>query len=310
MLHQNRYENGVTGINLGEFIKKSRCAKEMTQIELAAGICTQPTISNLENMSTIPTLRVLLSIADKLNLDIVELLEYLPRSEDICNTLQHAKNLLWQLNYAKVKWLLVEKIDRKKLLGNEMKEYHYYMGKAILKGEKNYTDAIHHFNLGLQKQMGTNPSTVDILIFNAMGTAYLMGHKLNKAEFYFEKVLDQLREIRNQNNHGVSLTLNEYVDIYCSTAYYYSFVGNYKKAIELYSIGISLQRNNCNIHGMESMYYEKGINLVKIKKLKEAKKEFFIALGLCEINKNEELIGIILRDSQNSGLGRIVYERK
>ncbi len=42
----------------------------MTQKELAEGICTQATISNIEKAGKVPAITLLLAIADRLDIDI------------------------------------------------------------------------------------------------------------------------------------------------------------------------------------------------------------------------------------------------
>ncbi|MBC9789459.1 helix-turn-helix transcriptional regulator, partial [Carnobacterium maltaromaticum] len=45
---------------IGEAIKKKRLVGGLTQAELAEGICTQATISNLESKGSLPTTSILL----------------------------------------------------------------------------------------------------------------------------------------------------------------------------------------------------------------------------------------------------------
>ncbi|CCO13055.2 helix-turn-helix family protein [Carnobacterium maltaromaticum LMA28] len=53
---------------LGDVIKEKRLAKGLKQGELAEGICTQATISNLENKSGMPNLPILIAIANRLDI--------------------------------------------------------------------------------------------------------------------------------------------------------------------------------------------------------------------------------------------------
>ncbi|WP_233637871.1 helix-turn-helix transcriptional regulator [Carnobacterium maltaromaticum] len=61
---------------IGEAIKKKRLVGGLTQAELAEGICTQATISNLESKGSLPTTSILLKITDKLNIEFNEIYEY------------------------------------------------------------------------------------------------------------------------------------------------------------------------------------------------------------------------------------------
>ena len=65
----------MTG-QIGAKIKSKRLAKKLTQAELAADICTQATISNLENKDRLPTISVLLKITDRLDMEFSEVYAY------------------------------------------------------------------------------------------------------------------------------------------------------------------------------------------------------------------------------------------
>lgn len=56
---------------IGDVVKEARKAKRMTQKELANGICTQATVSNLENNNSVPAVRTLLAIGERLKIDFL-----------------------------------------------------------------------------------------------------------------------------------------------------------------------------------------------------------------------------------------------
>lgn len=58
--------------SLGDAIKSGRLKRNMTQQELAEGICTQATISNIEKSGKLPAINLLLAIADRLDIEIEE----------------------------------------------------------------------------------------------------------------------------------------------------------------------------------------------------------------------------------------------
>lgn len=59
--------------HFGQKVKETRIVKGVTQKGLAEGICTQATISNLENGSSFPGLGTLLAIASRLDIDFSEI---------------------------------------------------------------------------------------------------------------------------------------------------------------------------------------------------------------------------------------------
>lgn len=81
-------------LKLGDAIKEARIKKNLTQSDLAEGICTQATISNLEHNTSIPTVETLRSIAAKLMLNFNDLVAYYPARSGNIDILMESKKLL------------------------------------------------------------------------------------------------------------------------------------------------------------------------------------------------------------------------
>lgn len=87
-------------IQIGAIIKSKHLAKKLTQAELALNICTQATISKLENKGTLPTISILLKITDRLDIEFSEIYTYTSGKsasysaiysevQDLCRLLKH-----------------------------------------------------------------------------------------------------------------------------------------------------------------------------------------------------------------------------
>lgn len=78
---------------IGDIIKRKRLANKLTQEELAADICTQASISNLENKGSLPTISILLKIIDRLGMEFSEVYAYTSgKSSDHGHILEKFKN--------------------------------------------------------------------------------------------------------------------------------------------------------------------------------------------------------------------------
>ncbi|WP_413517947.1 helix-turn-helix domain-containing protein [Carnobacterium maltaromaticum] len=295
---------------IGDVVKEARKAKRMTQKELANGICTQATVSNLENNNSVPAVRTLLAIGERLKIDFSDLSEYLPVSENGHRELFYqVKELFKKLKYKEAKDLLLKKIKVKDLTESiDVKEYNYYMGMASLMGDQNFSDAHYHFNLSMQASTNKNVDILDSLTTNGIAVAYFMANELDKSKYYFEKSLAQLEEIRKADVQFSDVA--ESIKIYYNSAKYYSAVKNYTKAIELCSAGIKLQKEDGSIHGLELLLYEKGINLCKQGKIEDAGHVFYLAVALCELNDRKDLIQTIKKDSQEYKIESLVFSYK
>lgn len=97
---------------IGNKIRKYRLEKNMTQSQLADGICTQATISNLENNSSLPSIANLLLIAERLSIKHTDLYEaILVNSSGYIDTFNKVKSLQREDNYIEANQLLKKAID-------------------------------------------------------------------------------------------------------------------------------------------------------------------------------------------------------
>ena len=87
---------------------------------------------------------------------------------------QYIKEFLQKKEYVKVKELLSENADNIELIGNEAKEYHYYLGMVALFGEGNIQEAVYQFNLSLQEDSNNKFGMIEVFTINCIGMVYLI----------------------------------------------------------------------------------------------------------------------------------------
>ncbi len=98
-----------------------------SQSELAENICTQGTISNIENAITLPSTYILKEIANKLNIDIVDLVFI--DHDPIEKILGKVSKLTAIGEHEKAYYELVNCIKVKDIEKNSLtKKYYYYLG--------------------------------------------------------------------------------------------------------------------------------------------------------------------------------------
>lgn len=84
---------------------------------------------------------------------------------------------------------------------------------------------------------------------------------------------------------------------------------DYAEANSLYNKASFLQKNEIKLFEVDTIYYERGVNFAKMGDFVQAKKMFFIGLGLAEINTNKVLINQILDTAKKFKLDPIQYEK-
>lgn len=294
-------------MDLGTFMKSARKSKGFKQKDLAEGICTQATISNLEKNTGLPSIQTLVALSDRLSIDFSMLVEYLPNKNSKIELFQVAKEFLRKQDYVELKKVVTKTIKPNELTTNEVKEYRYFAGMVALYGEKNFNEALYQFNVGLHEGYNNKTRMIETLTLNGIGMAYFLNKEVEKAEIYIKKAVSQLDEMTSGNLQLGDL--NEGVLIYSTTASYYSYMKDYKKANNLYMKAINLQKRVSVLFGVDKIYYERGVNLAKMGDLTQAKKMFFIGLGIAEMNANNLLIDEILEAAKSFGFESIQYEK-
>lgn len=294
-------------MNLGDKIKKARLEQGLKQTELASGICTQATISNLENNTSIPTLVILFQIGTRLNLELSELSEY--AIEQISPTVVVFKQVQALRSQFKLKEacdLLKDQLKFEDLKTNqEKKQYYYYLGITSLLGYNEISDAQYNFQLGLNLETDKQREFLDILLTNGIGLAYFMNSEEDKALTYFEKSMVELDQFVNQTN-----SLRESIEImklYYTSAKFYSAIKQYAKALNLCDLGIALQKREHANYDLDRLYYEKAFNLVHLGELQGAKDYYYYAGALSKLSGNKILSEVIEKDREAFNMGQVSY---
>lgn len=272
--------------HFGEKVKVTRKSKGITQKGLAEGICTQATISNLENGSSFPGLSTLLAITSRLDIEFSDIYEYTElNSNGYSELFKQIKMFCGQGKYKEAYKNLTNTIEFDQLGTNiEIKQYYYYLGITSLLGKQKFSDALYNFNLALFTETSKHLSSVDVLITNGIGLAYDLNSEESKAKTYFEKALVQLKNLREQHQDAVEMTT-----IYYTIAQFYRKIGEFKKALNLTKLGIEIQKKQQTFFCLDALIYEQGINSAELGKLKEAQQQFFYAAAMSEFNQNGKL---------------------
>ncbi|WP_257963570.1 helix-turn-helix domain-containing protein [Carnobacterium maltaromaticum] len=121
---------------------------------MAENICTQSTISNLENKDRIPTMSILLKLADRLDIELDAILEYaLDRELGHNQVFKEVRELCSKTLHEEAYQLLKSGIEFDKLETiYEVKIYYYYMGITSLMRNEALSDVIYYFNLVLSSE--------------------------------------------------------------------------------------------------------------------------------------------------------------
>lgn len=175
---------------LGEKVKRYRKQKNLSQQELAEGICTQATVSLMEKKNKVPSIKIILQICRRLNVALGDILAGMGSSLDEqflrisravrTNDYEAADHLLEQVDMASVQ----NAFDRER--------YHYYRGFVELGAHHQPDEAIFHFNLLLHRSYRMPWDLYAIVGNVGMASAYLARKEFDKVHYYLREAMTYL----------------------------------------------------------------------------------------------------------------------
>lgn len=205
-------------MTLGESIKNKRKKMNMTQKQLAAGICTQGQISKIEKNEIVPLSNLLKNIADRLNVTIDELYNNKVKSYDL-------DKKEYELYLQSYDFELLEKklseINMNALNYND-KTYVRYL-KLVVRYEVYNEDMTKELKNLIDSNTGIISDELIARILNSISIIFIDKNEFDQAEYYIERAytivflnkLDEKISVKILKNYLRFLNGNDkYRDLY------------------------------------------------------------------------------------------------
>lgn len=179
-------------MNIERFIE-ARKASGLSQIELAEGICTQATLSRFENNGQVPNLKILIKLCNRLNLPLGELFPKVGvRHTEVIEKMNKAEFFLITSEYEQAATLLSTiSISTVEDLNLTLR-YHYLNGFIMIFQSSSVIDILFMFDQILLEEETADSEIFRLLAYTGIGMAYSREEDQEKAEFYFNKVLEKI----------------------------------------------------------------------------------------------------------------------
>ena len=183
-------------MNFSTNVRQLRELHNMSQAELANGICSQGLISKIENGSVVPDISIMVGIADKFNLTVSQLIGQ-SSAGDIFSYIQKViRELVDYRQYAQLKEFL-SKINYA-ILSNKP-NFKMWVDAIILNEvEGRSQEAIELLKKAMRVNQFDNVEQ-GVRIYSALGSIHLGTKQFKEAAFYYKKAFDmqETREIDN-----------------------------------------------------------------------------------------------------------------
>ncbi|KRM22309.1 helix-turn-helix domain-containing protein [Latilactobacillus graminis] len=242
---------------LGQTIHQKRLKKQLTQSELAAGICTQNTISKIEKKNLPPTIPILIKICLRLDLTLNELFtefNAINAASDAGVIAAESALLAGDINPATE---IIRNTDLTAANGSYPAIFFFFQGYLSYLNHKSELQIFSAYNT-FTASISDEVSTLKLLLNTGMGLIYQdAGEQL--ASFYFNNNISYINQLTQLNTIDIQRVL--FATRY--TAEYLMNQDNLKEALALIENALKLSQQNQNIKQIDQLYYLKAIILKK-----------------------------------------------
>jgi transcriptional regulator with XRE-family HTH domain len=248
---------------LNEVLAARRKDKRLTQSELSESICTQATISKMENNGIVPTTEILVKLCMRLDLTLddvfSEFSETYSATEKISKQFEKIEYLMSVYEPEKVAPIL-DSIHVKDLMtAQERATYFYYLGDFTLLVKHDIDSARYYLQRVLDETLNIRSSIFPAIAYSTMGVSYAMQSQNEKAEYYFGQSLDNVRKQSVEKNSKQ----DKIIQVYANAARYYSNADSFEKSNQLILECIEKFVEKKLFPKVESLFYDLGFNYHK-----------------------------------------------
>ncbi|RKQ29351.1 helix-turn-helix domain-containing protein [Oceanobacillus halophilus] len=195
-------------MNIQRFID-ARKAQGLSQNELAEGICTQATLSRFENNGQVPNLKILIKLCNRINLPLSELFPKVGvKYSEIVEKMNKAEFFLITSKYEKAN-SLIDSIDISQIEDTQLVlRYHYLNGFIMIFQQQPIMDILFTFDRVLLEEETMDALIFRLLAYTGIGMVYSREGDLEKAEFYFNRILEKIYNYPAKNMEDTWRVLN------------------------------------------------------------------------------------------------------
>jgi len=271
-------------VNIERFIE-ARKAMGLSQMELADGICTQATLSRFENNGKVPNLKILIKLCNQLNLPLGELFPKVGvRYTETIDKMNKAEFFLITSEYEQAAQLL------NTISINEIEEpylamrCHYLNGFVMIFQSYSVTDILFTFDQILLAEECSDSEIFRLLAYTGIGMVYSRENDPEKAEYYFNKVLEKIYSYPTEKLEDTWRVLN----IVFQCGVFYSTINELEISNALLNYAVSI----CSDNHVTYYVARAAIQLAKNAIIQNKSKEIILELiydarAYSKINKNK-----------------------
>ncbi len=274
----------------GAMIRSARKQKGLSQKQLADGICTQATVSLLENRDQCPSYTILSELCERLEVNITDV-SYNPRyGEKLFSYIEADMRRHCYIQAQKrIGKLKFERLETKVAQG----KYLCYCGFGELYIEDDIPEAIYHFNLVLTQYELAELQFYRAWSFLGLGLAYQKLGRKDRALQFLEQSIRILEQIKNSESDICAVT-DLYIDIIATCIE----LEKHNRALELCTAILKRLTAANFIYKIDILEELESRCLYAHGKVLQATMKQFAAMVVAELRGNQELCNKIKKQNQ------------
>lgn len=185
---------------LGKIIQDQRKKLNLSQSELASGICTQAIISKIENQNISPSINVLISICQKLHLtldNVFSEFSSLPSSNLSSDKLQAMDQDVQNKNIGDLE-KATGGIKEDVLPSSEKAHLHFLMA-LYYESKQDFDDAVFQLNYSLEL-LQNRKTFWGTIIYAELGFIYSNKNQTDKTDYYYDLAYSNIENLMINSN--------------------------------------------------------------------------------------------------------------
>lgn len=276
--------------NIGSNIRELRKALGISQKKLAEGICTQAQISKIENGSIYPLSTTLYLISRRLGVDVNYFFDVCetPRLDYVNEVFELIRKFIRKREYEKV--FAIVKVEKDNPLFQSIRNRQFIIwheGICIYYLQKDKEKALETLNRALSLTLSANYSSRELEILNSIGIIHCEEDEYAQANACFEKAISQYQMFPIKND------VNIIIRLYYNYAKSLTKIQEYDKSIQCCDQGIKTCLDHEMMYSLGELFYHKGYNLYKKRKIDEAIYQMKKAIQIFELQKNQTFLDYV-----------------
>lgn len=187
-----------------ERFKEQRKLKGVSQGELCDKICNKATLSGFENNGQIPNVKILTQLCHRLDLPLSQLFPKVEiQNDELVRQMNQAEFQLILSEYSKAAHI-VDKINFNDLDHYHLKSRYYYLKAFIMiHNREEPTESLFMLDQILLMETHKDSLIYTLLAHTGTGMVYYQMKDHEKAEVYFNKLLERIYKIQTHNTEDI-----------------------------------------------------------------------------------------------------------